>query len=290
MLLLLCSKACFILVICFAIAIKMYLSYSGHHSGCPLCLSLTQRAAQSVTSTSSFAPVITAMATGGLCHLNVNSLSVVVLHLLKWRMQSFLFGGQSLPHTWRILAKEKWAWKLLWILPSQGQSEFAINNELLYKESGWIMVEVVTARSGQLSVLHWFFSWRLHCRSNANNTPTLLWLLSTLMNANTIYHNTTWSCTSNIWHSHQLKDLLRCSIKHFLHNLACIFLYPSQSHSFSLTLPSANLNTIKHVFEEKFCQITSDSFHREERLVKFHSPRLQWWPLQHAIQALTRSI
>ena len=29
-------------------------------------------------------------------------------------------------------------------------------------------------------------------------------------------------------------------------------------------------------YEEKFCQITSESFHSEEQLVKFHSPRLQW--------------
>lgn len=40
--------------------------------------------------------------------------------------------------------------------------------------------------------------------------------------------------------------------------------------------PSANLNTVKCVFEEKLCQITSESFYSEEQVVKFHTLRLQW--------------
>lgn len=71
----------------------------------------------------------------------------------------------------------------------------------------------------------------------------------------------------NVWYQRQLPDIMTRNIKRLLHNDTTVFslhspaLLLSPSLRLSHSSPSSrNLNTIRCVFEEKFCQITSPEF------------------------------
>lgn len=138
------------------------------------------------------------------------------------------------------------------------------------------------------------------------------WLTNNMKKLKCLRKNTTyilvWSCAINIWYPHQhmcyaafylffillytagtalnfvvlvtmtitifwFWKCIKTNEHGFVYSLA---LACSPPPLFEPHIPWQEINTIKYVFEEKFSQITSESFYSEEQLVKFHSFRLQW--------------